>query len=158
MSNLRCFLMFALGVALCGCSDSTRKVVETSVPSACKMRGNGDTEATCMTALSSVLAGPDRFDGRRISVGAWVDEVNDVVLLFPSRDALLARDSFTSVVIYPSGNEEAIRLLAKIAPDGPRLIRATGTFHWIREGVPSPVGESIDSNRVGVMKDVEFSL
>ena len=148
-----CLPLFVL-FALAGCDGIQGDGNASQVPSACKMRGNGDGQPTCVTSLSSILASPDRFDGMKVSVGAWVDEVNDVVLLFPTLEAMRLRDSASSLVVYPGRNVGGDRFSPKDLPEDLRFLRVTGVFHWIRDGVGSPHADPVDSTRMGVLERV----
>jgi hypothetical protein len=153
-SYLRLFLLAAGFVALPGCEYSPGGGESSQAPAACRMQGNGDGQPTCMTTLSSVLAAPDRFDGMKISAGVWVDEVNDVVLLFPTREALEMRDSSSSLVVYRGKSPGMGALSFKAIPDDARYVRATGVFHWNQQGVRNVHADPIDSGRMGVLEGV----
>ncbi len=107
-----------------------------------------------MTTLSSVLAAPDRFDGMKISVGVWVDEVNDAVLLFPTREALEMRESSSSLVVYRGKSPGMGAISFKAMPDDARYVRASGVFHWNQQGVRNAHADPIDSGRMGVLEGV----
>jgi hypothetical protein len=111
-----------------------------------------------MTSFSSVLANPQQFDGLSISMGAWVEAVGDVVVMYPSRDALQLRDSFSSFVVYGSQNPKAITFLSDMPNDGPIYVRAKGVFRRIDDSVRDGRSDPLDANRVGVMEQVELHL
>ncbi|MBD3827741.1 MULTISPECIES: hypothetical protein [unclassified Stenotrophomonas] len=151
---LRLFLLAAGLVALPGCGYLPAGGEGSQVPAACRMQGNGDGSPTCMTSLTSVLAAPDRFDGMKISVGVWVDEVNDAVLVFPTREALDMRDSSSSLVIYRGTSPGMGAVSFKAAPDNAMYVRATGVFHWNQAGVRNAHADPVDSGRMGVLESV----
>ncbi|WP_313347354.1 hypothetical protein [Stenotrophomonas sp.] len=145
-------------LALAGCANSSSDSQKNSVPAACKIRGNSADSVICMTSFTSVLADPRHFDGMTISMGAWVESVNDVVIAFPSQDSLQLRDSFSSVVVYHADNPKVVKFLAGLPSSDPKFVRITGVFHWIADDAKDSRANPIDANRVGVMERVDVSL
>lgn len=141
---------------LSGCSEPDGSVPRP-VPSACKIYGNVADSSVCQTAFSSVLADPRQFDGVSISIGAWVEPVNDVIMAFPSRDALNLRESSSSVVIYASENPRAVEYLSGLPDADPVYVRVKGVFHWINDAAPRAHFDPVDVGRVGVLEGVELS-
>ncbi len=109
-----------------------------------------------MTTMSALLSQPEKFDGRLVSFYAWIDQVNGVILLFPSRDELDARNSFSSLVAYPESSPDAFREIPSVE-SGEKFLRVTGTFRWNRDGAPGPRAP-VDVDRMGVMEGVHLGL
>lgn len=107
-------LFFILGA----CSSSSKEVGTVGAPSACKFRGNQVGAETCMTTMSVLLSQPEKFDGRLVSFHAWIDHINGAILLFPSRDELDARDSFSSLVAYPESSPGAFQEIPSVEGGG----------------------------------------
>lgn len=152
--------LVALILLSAGCTESREHQGEHVTPTACKMRGNGDTPPICNTSFSAILARPDKFNGLHVSIGAWVDGVNDAIILFPSKEAWQSRDSFSSVVIYPV-NEPNLPNGVQISnlPSGDaRFVRVTGTFHWVQDGVRDKRIDPLDADRLGLLEGVKIDL
>ncbi|WMJ68705.1 hypothetical protein [Stenotrophomonas sp. 24(2023)] len=111
-----------------------------------------------MTTMSALLSQPEKFDGRLVSFHAWTDQVNGAILLFPSRDELDARDSFSSLVAYPESSPAAFREMSSVEDGKGKFLRVTGTFRWNREGAPRSPGAPVDVDRMGVMEGLDLSL
>lgn len=147
-------LVFILGA----CSSSSKEVGTVGTPSACKFRGNQVGAETCMTTMSALLAQPEKFDGRLVSFHAWIDQVNGAILLFPSRDELDARDSFSSLVAYPESSPDAFQEIPSVEGGEEKYMRVTGTFRWNRDGAPRAPSAPVDVDRMGVMEGVHLGL
>lgn len=139
---------------LSGCERPSESQAQGRVPGACKMRGNGDAPPTCMTSISSVLAAPERYEGMKVSFGAWVDQINDVVLVFPSEDAMGLRDTASSMVIYPEKNVRSEDRSLSGLSGSARFVRVTGFFYRIEDGVRNSRVDPVDSGRFGVLEGV----
>ncbi|KAG1253644.1 hypothetical protein G6F65_017380 [Rhizopus arrhizus] len=154
----RWFAVVALVFILGACSSSSQEGGAAGAPSAYKLRGNELGSETCMTTMSALLSQPEKFDGRLVSFHAWIDQVNGVILLFPSRDELDARDSFSSLVAYPESSPGAFREIPSVEGGEEKFLRVTGTFRWNRDGAPKSPSAPVDVDRMGVMEGVHLGL
>lgn len=154
----RWFAVVTLVFTLGACSSSSQEGGAAGAPSVCKFRGNELGYETCMTTMSALLSQPEKFDGRLVSFYAWIDQVNGVILLFPSRDELDARNSFSSLVAYPESSPEAFREIPSVESGEEKFLRVTGTFRWNRDGAPRPPSAPVDVDRMGVMEGVHLGL
>jgi len=154
----RLFAVIALVFILGACSSSRQEADSAGDPSACKFRGNELGAETCMTTMFALLSQPEKFDGRLVSFHAWIDQVNGAILLFPSRDELDARDSFSSLVAYPESSPAAFREIHSVEGGEEKFLRVTGTFRWNRDGAPRSPSAPVDVDRMGVMEGVHLGL
>lgn len=150
------FAVVALIFMLSACSP--QEVGSAEAPAACKFRGNELGAETCMTTMYALLSQPEKFDGRVVSFHAWIDQVNGAILIFPSRDELDARDSFSSLVAYPESSPDAFREIPSVEGGEEKFLRMTGTFRWNRDGAPRSPSAPVDVDRMGVMEGVHLGL
>lgn len=143
-------------VSACSRTPSEQEPANQSrpIPSACRIHGNKQNEVICSTAMSTILAAPDQFDGMAVSFVAWAEPVNDAIVAFPSPDTMQMRDSATSVVIYPSKNPDVKRSIGSNNWNSPELVRLTGVFRWIGSDGSHSFADPIDRGRIGVMENV----
>ncbi|WP_303638233.1 hypothetical protein [Stenotrophomonas tuberculopleuritidis] len=111
-----------------------------------------------MTTMFALLSQPEKFDGRLVSFHAWVDQVNGAILLFPSRDEMEARNSFSSLVAYPEASPGAFREIPSVEGGEEKFLRVTGTFRWNRDGASRTPSAPVDADRMGVMEGVHLGL
>lgn len=157
MKKVRACAGIVLALMLVACAKDPVPQRDTRSPGVCRFMGNSIDDRVCATSFVSVLVDPALYDGERVSFMAWAEPVNDVIMLFPSRDLLDARDPFSSIVVYPVDSPESFKKLVSMTKDDPQYVRVSGAFHHIAGGEVSPSFEAVDVDRLGVLVGMRWS-
>ena len=152
-----------LVLAACGGTETTPALERGWAPAgACVFVGNRADDQSCATTGTQLLANPQTYDGRRISVRGWavvgVDHSDKpVVWLYLTQDAVEAEATHSVVVLEGSALPEIVAFLERQQGEllEPRRVGVTGDFEVFKpDASGSRRKESPACCRFGIIRSI----
>lgn len=120
----------------------------------CSFVGNEEHQRYCLTTFIQILAHPDRFDGQRALFQGRVINVDGVLAIFPSIDAVEGVELHSSIVLVAGSKLEELKSVTTTNPTlGPRRLTIGGVFKVTPTGKEGQ--RKGHSRRLGALYEIE---
>ena len=152
-----------LVLAACGGTETAPALERGWAPAgACVFVGNREDDHSCATTGTQLLANPQTYDGRRVSLRGWAVVGHDhsdkaVVWLYLTQDAVEATATHSVVVLEGPALPDIVAFLERHQGElvEPRLVEVTGDFEVFKpDASGSRRKDNAECCRFGVIRNV----
>jgi hypothetical protein len=143
-------LLAALAVGCDRHADAPEHGHTWAPPGACRFVGNQGDRHYCGTTAIQLLANPQLYDGRLVSIRGWVLTSGNTpqVGIFLTSDAADTADFDTSLALEGSAVAQIVARAKRVPPYTPLYVEVAGRFH-----LSTPNERRFAGSRFGTLKE-----